>query len=194
MSVRTSPRFWAYSLGAIGATAGFFGPIFLNPESSQGPLLGLLIAGPVGAVAGLVLGFLFGVLPFTDVLRTQALLLCCMLLGVGTLWYCLPEPKVVSRVVEGTIGRCRTATPGVVVELNVARTNTILEQRNPWNRGELAAQGWKRTGDFREYQGGGTCESYPRGKEVLLARTGEGSGLPVLEAIPERYRRLIAGT
>ena len=134
--------------GAVGAAAGFFGPIILDPGANQGPLLGLLITGPGGAIAGLVLGFLFGALPFTDILRLQALLLCCMLLAGGTLWYCLPGPRLVSRVVEGTI----------------------------------------------EYAGGGTCASYPRGKEVLLAPTGEGTGLPVLEPVPERYRRLIAAS
>jgi len=243
MNLRTSPGFWALTLGAVGGVAGFLGPMFLNPEANQGPLLGLFITGPGGAIAGLVLGFLFGILPFTDVLRTQALLLCCTLLGVGTLWYCLPEPKIVSRVVDGTIGRCRPAgdllpsriteweqkiaavnyaaprehwredtgrmlreMPGVVVELKVARANTILQHRKPWNRGELTTQGWRRMGDFREYFGGGTCASYPRGKEVLLAPTGEGSGqwppddlpnllgLQVLEPVPERYRRLIAGS
>jgi hypothetical protein len=240
MNVRTSPGFWALSMGAVGGAAGFLGPIILNPEANQGPLLGIFITGPGGALAGLVLGFLFRILPFTDMLRTQALLLCCTLLGMGTLWFCLPEPKVVSRVVDATIENCRPAVelipariahwegriaavtyapprdhwredtgrmlremPGVVVELNVARANAILEHRKPWDRGKLTAQGWKRRGDSREYFGGGTCESYPRGRQVLLAPTGEGSrkwppddlpnflGVQVLEPVPAPYLKLI---
>jgi len=238
--VRSSIGLWALTLGAVGGVAGFFGPILLNPEANQGPLLGIFITGPGGAVAGAILGFVFRVLPFTDILRTQALLLCCTLLGVGTLWFCLPEPQVVSRVVDATIESCRPArellpariahwedriaavtyapprdhwredtgrmlreTPGVVVELRVARANAILEHRKPWDRGKLTSQGWKLMGDSRDYFGGGTCESYPRGKRVLLAPKGEGSGkwppddLPnflgvqVLEPVPASYRQLI---
>ena len=79
MNLRTSPGFWALSMGAAGGIAGFLGPIFLNPEANQGPLLGLFVTGPGGAIAGLLLGSVFRVLPFSDILRTQALLLCCTL-------------------------------------------------------------------------------------------------------------------
>ena len=34
-------------LGGIGFAAGFFGPIILNPEANQGPLLGIFITGPL---------------------------------------------------------------------------------------------------------------------------------------------------
>ena len=47
-------------LGGIGFAAGFFGPIFLTPESNQGPLLGIFITGPLGFIAGLLLGGLYG--------------------------------------------------------------------------------------------------------------------------------------
>ena len=38
--------------GAIGFSAGFFGPLVFAPGANQGPLLGIFITGP--------LGFLFG--------------------------------------------------------------------------------------------------------------------------------------
>jgi hypothetical protein len=97
-------------------------------------------------------------------------------------------------------------TPGVVVELHVARTNVIVQHRKPWNAGAVSALGWNRMGDSRDYFGGGTCDSYPRGKQVLLAPRGEGSGkwppddlpnflgLQTLEAVPARYLPLIRGT
>lgn len=46
------------SLG--GFLAGFFGPIFLT-NSDQGPLLGIFVTGPLGAVVGLILfwGYLY---------------------------------------------------------------------------------------------------------------------------------------
>jgi len=86
MALRRSPGFWSLALGVVGGAAGFFGPIFLRPDANQGPLLGLLITGPGGAVAGTVLGYVFRVLPFSDSVRGQALLLSCTLLGTGTLW------------------------------------------------------------------------------------------------------------
>ena len=47
-------------LGGIGFALGFFGPLIFTPEANQGPLLGIFITGPLGFVAGLVLGALFG--------------------------------------------------------------------------------------------------------------------------------------
>lgn len=43
-------------LGAIGFAGGFFGPIVFMPDSNQGPLFGIFISGPLGFVAGLVIG------------------------------------------------------------------------------------------------------------------------------------------
>ena len=240
MSVRSSPGFWALTPGAVGGAAGFFGPMLLNPDANQGPMLGLFITGPGGVVAGAVLGFLFRILPFGDPVRGQALVIACTLLGVGTLWFALPEPQVKARIVDATIGACRPAEelihariahweeriaavsyaaprdnwradtrrmlneqPGVVVELNVARSNAILEHRRPWDRGKLTAQGWRRIDDTQRFFGGGACDSYPRGKHVLLTPTGSGSkawppadlpnflGVQVLEAVPANYLRLL---
>jgi hypothetical protein len=40
---------------------------------------------------GTLLGHVFRFLPFSDSVRGQALLLACTLLGLGTLWFALPE-------------------------------------------------------------------------------------------------------
>jgi len=47
-------------LGGIGFAAGFFGPIILNPEANQGPLLGIFITGPLGVVIGGIAGLVWG--------------------------------------------------------------------------------------------------------------------------------------
>jgi hypothetical protein len=39
---------------AIGFVLGFFGPMLIAPAANQGPLLGLFITGPAGALIGLV--------------------------------------------------------------------------------------------------------------------------------------------
>src|SRR5262245_51048719 len=109
MEIRRSVGFWTWSLGAVGFAAGFFGPMLLNPDANQGPMLGIFITGPGGALAGAVLGFLFRILPFSESVRGQALVLACTVLGLGTLWYSLPEPVVKARVVDGTIGASHRA-------------------------------------------------------------------------------------
>ena len=119
MEIRKSPGFWALTLGAVGGAAGFFGPIILNPDANQGPMLGIFITGPGGALAGAVLGFLFRILPFSDAVRGQALTLAATLLGVGTLWFALPDPQVKARVIDGAIGTCRPA--GELLPASISR-------------------------------------------------------------------------
>ena len=46
----------AVIVGGIGFSLGFFGPLIFTPEANQGPLLGILITGPLGAVAGAIGG------------------------------------------------------------------------------------------------------------------------------------------
>lgn len=42
--------------GLIGFLPGFFGPMLLAPGANQGPLLGILITGPIGVIVGLGVG------------------------------------------------------------------------------------------------------------------------------------------
>ena len=50
----------AFAVGAVSFLAGFFGPIVTHPDSPQGPLLGIFITGPLGFVAGAVVGLGIG--------------------------------------------------------------------------------------------------------------------------------------
>jgi hypothetical protein len=47
---------WTVVLGIAGFVSGFIGPMVLAPEANQGPMLGLFIAGPGGALLGAALG------------------------------------------------------------------------------------------------------------------------------------------
>ena len=63
---------YGYGLSIISSLAGFFGPMFLMPESNLGPLLGLFITGPLGFLVGLLLGTLWwGWTDKTGSLRTE---------------------------------------------------------------------------------------------------------------------------
>ncbi len=46
----------AVIVGGIGFLGGFLGPMILMPESNQGPMLGIFITGPLGAVVGFLGG------------------------------------------------------------------------------------------------------------------------------------------
>lgn len=81
---------WALVLGAIGFCAGFYGPIVLSPQANQGPLLGIFITGPGGALGGLVLGAIFQYLPISTARRWQALLIASVVYLLGILYFCLP--------------------------------------------------------------------------------------------------------
>jgi hypothetical protein len=52
----------AIVLGGIGFVLGFFGPLLFTPEANQGPLLGIFITGPGGAVLGFAVGIVYGLL------------------------------------------------------------------------------------------------------------------------------------
>lgn len=58
-SVAAAVGLGAVILGGLGFVAGFFGPMIFAPEANQGPLLGLFITGPAGAVIGAIAGAVY---------------------------------------------------------------------------------------------------------------------------------------
>jgi hypothetical protein len=50
----------AIILGVASFLVGFVGPILVQHDAPQGPLLGIFITGPLGTVAGAALGALIG--------------------------------------------------------------------------------------------------------------------------------------
>jgi hypothetical protein len=49
----------ALIVGGIGFCAGFFGPMVFAPDANQGPLLGIFITGPLGALLGAIGGVVY---------------------------------------------------------------------------------------------------------------------------------------
>lgn len=49
-----------FIVGGVGFALGFFGPILLQPEANQGPLLGIFITGPGGFLLGCAYGLIEG--------------------------------------------------------------------------------------------------------------------------------------
>jgi len=46
----------AVVLGGIGFLLGFICPMILTPEANQGPMLGIFVTGPAGAIMGAIGG------------------------------------------------------------------------------------------------------------------------------------------
>jgi len=49
----------AVLVGLPAFLIGFVGPIIFTPQANQGPLLGIFITGPAGAVIGFIAGALY---------------------------------------------------------------------------------------------------------------------------------------
>jgi hypothetical protein len=47
---------WGAGIGAICFVVGFVGPLYIGPESPQGPLFGIFMTGPAGALLGCAVG------------------------------------------------------------------------------------------------------------------------------------------
>ncbi len=122
--------------GLSGFLAGFIGPMVLNPDANIGPLVGVLFSGPAGVVIGLAACLLGRVLPalFTPgLLRALA-----ALLGLATLYACLPEPRAVGSVLEAGIADCRAPPllyPAALQEWEQALAHTPQAHPLPdWRR------------------------------------------------------------
>jgi MFS family permease len=96
----------ALFVGAAGFCAGFFGPIALNPDANQGPLLGIFITGPGGAILGAVVGGVLGALGASRRRWITALTATAALLVVGTLFFALPQPEFRGNVLELSVESC----------------------------------------------------------------------------------------
>lgn len=96
----------AVLLGVAGFCAGFFGPMLLNPEANQGPLVGILITGPGGAILGAILGALLGALGLQGSTIAKCLLGTAMVGSVAVLFFVLPQPKFIGNVVEAEVVDC----------------------------------------------------------------------------------------
>jgi hypothetical protein len=98
---------WIVALGAVGFGAGFFGPIALNPDANQGPLVGIFLTGPGGCALGLVLGIATRAFSVDRSLQWKTLAGAAILLGGGTLFFALPAPELRGEIIAFRVERCR---------------------------------------------------------------------------------------
>jgi len=105
-SIFASTGSWALVLGVTGFVCGFFGPMVFSPDANQGPMLGLFITGPGGAVLGAILGFVVRAARVPKVLAAKLLPGVAVIFAAVCLYYSLPEPSFYANVVDAEIVSC----------------------------------------------------------------------------------------
>jgi hypothetical protein len=97
---------WFLVLGGVGLVTGYFAPLALAPEANTGPLIGLFITGPLGALAGLVLGAALRFAPVANTTRRRACAAAAVVTCLATLYRSLPEPALHGHVIEARVESC----------------------------------------------------------------------------------------
>jgi hypothetical protein len=98
---------WVLILGAAGFAAGFFGPLIFAPDANQGPLVGILISGPGGALLGGLLCGLCRLLRVSHSRQWQGIWICCLILAAATVFLIMPKPVLRGDLEEVQILSCR---------------------------------------------------------------------------------------
>jgi hypothetical protein len=78
------------------------------PEANQGPLLGIFITGPGGALFGLVAGVVARASPLSAAQRWKLLGATCAAFAISILFFCLPGPELRARLIDAEIRGCES--------------------------------------------------------------------------------------
>jgi uncharacterized membrane protein YeaQ/YmgE (transglycosylase-associated protein family) len=118
---------WTVVLGITGFLSGFIGPMILAPDANQGPLLGILITGPTGALFGSVLGVAAALGKVSPRSEARALAATVAIVAIVTLYFCVPSPRLRATVVDGEVRSCVPA--GSLRDATVDRLNRLAAAR-----------------------------------------------------------------
>jgi hypothetical protein len=126
----------ALILGGIGGACGYFGPIYLDPGTAQGPLVGIFVTGPFGLLLGAGLGLLFHRLSLSLWLRESIFISVGLLLAAGVLFLVQPGDEPAGFLVDVEIVKCEhadaRAESAATRWADTALHNPQLEQRPAW--------------------------------------------------------------
>jgi len=122
--MKKAPLVCGLVLGAVGFSCGFFGPMILSPDANQGPLIGILISGPGGALLGLVLGVIVTAVGLSARIARRLLITTSLVLAGVTLYASTPAPQYVGRIVDAEVADC--AAPTSVVRMTPSASKMLV--------------------------------------------------------------------
>jgi hypothetical protein len=120
---------WVGILAVVGFVTGFVGPIIFVPEANQGPMIGIFISGPAGAVLGLILYGVCRVFQLGAQTQWRLLSATAALGAVAVILAIQPQPALRGTLYDGAVTACRSPRD--------ATAETLLY----WN-GRIAAVTW----------------------------------------------------
>jgi hypothetical protein len=127
---------WILIVGGAGFAAGFFGPMIFSPDSNQGPMAGIFITGPGGALLGALLGLVFRLLRVSAERQRLGLWIAALTLVIVTCFSVMPGPQLRGDIVEIQIAAC--GRPAEMIDGAYAYWDRQLAPRP-----EAARPGWK---------------------------------------------------
>jgi hypothetical protein len=118
MSTKAPGLKWVFILGLAGFAAGFLGPMVFAPEANQGPLVGILISGPAGAVLGLILWSVCALIKLPAQVQWRTLYATAAVGVLVTLLLVQPGPTLRGYVYEAEVKSCASplATEASVID------------------------------------------------------------------------------
>jgi uncharacterized membrane protein YeaQ/YmgE (transglycosylase-associated protein family) len=137
---------WFGVLGIVGFLCGFIGPMVLAPDANQGPMLGIFITGPTGALLGAVLGVAAGLAKLSPQSQSRALVTAAIGVAAITLYFCVPPARLKATVVDAELRSCvaaETLRAGTVDRLSELAAARPVPEHVQWNEmfdQELAAK------------------------------------------------------
>ena len=123
------PLIWSFVLGSIGYLVGLIAPTIFDPDASLGPLLGIVLTGPVAFLIGIVGGIISALRRLSVRSNVCSLLILSVLVAGVTLFMSLigplkAEPYVVGTILDAEIRDCRS--PQLLEGKAIARWKEII--------------------------------------------------------------------
>ncbi len=164
---------WSITMGVTGFVCGFFGPIALNPSANQGPLLGMFITGPGGAVLGAILGALTARLNWRPAVSRRVLTALSALGGLTILFFCLPEPEYEATILDVELRECVPALSWR------EKAFALWSRRLEMNSWATPPPNWRETFEREAASGSVVTVTVSRRREIFRSRTPWNKGVVV---------------
>lgn len=187
---------WIVIIGGFGFAAGFFGPMIFAPGANQGPLVGIFITGPLGAIAGGVLWLLSSNLKWSIDVQKRAAAAACALIAVGIgIAVLMPEDEWLGQIYEIEVASCAPGSANEVI-LNAAvikervfkMQKPLFKAAYPFGFDIVRPKPW-----VTSFYATGACADFPqgfKGKYFADYKPAARRDRTVLLPVPERFQNL----